>query len=250
VAAAGPITERRVCLLTGASGTLGSEFCRLFGSKYAIAAVYATRLPKFASQRLNHVDPLRGPVPRKSPNSVYAIRANLFDDGDVGRVVELTLARFGKIDLLVNAAVFSRWASALDTNDLIDSAMQQLEMNVLVPLKLAVTLARQFWRHREGENAAANRNVINVSSSAGVYIYPNAKQIMYSASKAALNYLSCHLADEFAAIGVRVNAVAPNAFPGIVPTRRVAECIHEIDGGDMNGQILVVDKGGETSYSP
>jgi NAD(P)-dependent dehydrogenase (short-subunit alcohol dehydrogenase family) len=243
------LSDRRVCLLTGASGTLGSEVCRTFRSKYDIAAVYATRLPKFASQYVKPVNPLRASA-CSDAHSIFAIKADLLDDRDIDRVVEVTLARFGKVDVLVNSAVFSRWASALDTNALIESAMRQLEMNVLVPLKLAVALARQFWRYREVENRSENRNVINVSSSAGVYVYRNPKQIMYSASKAALNYLSCHLAAEFGAIGVRVNALAPNAFPSIVPTRRVAQCVREIDESSMNGEILVVDAAGKVSYSP
>ncbi len=54
---------------------------------------------------------------------------------------------------------------------------------------------------------------MNISSTAGIYIYPGHGQSIYSASKAALNYLSMHMGDEFSSIGVRVNALAPTSFP-------------------------------------
>jgi NAD(P)-dependent dehydrogenase (short-subunit alcohol dehydrogenase family) len=249
MAAASP-NGKRVCLLTGASGTLGTEFCRSLRKSYDIAAVCSTRLPSAPSQYSFPMDPLNPTRVSGVTDPVFAVRADLFDDRDIQRVVELTLARFGRIDLLINAAVYSRWASAVSTNELVDSAPLQFQMNVLVPLKMAVAVAREFWRDRGAENSAANRNIVNVSSTSGVYVYPNADQIVYSASKAALNYLTCHLASEFRTFGVRVNAVAPNAFPAIVPTRRVAQGIQRLDRGALTGQILIMDADGDLLYSP
>jgi NAD(P)-dependent dehydrogenase (short-subunit alcohol dehydrogenase family) len=243
------LSERRVCLFTGASGTLGTAFCQLFRHRFCIAAVYSKRVPSVPSQLQQWINPV-DPTECLDLNRVFAIQSDLFDDREIGRVVELTLARFGCIDLLVNGAVHSRWASAVETNELIDSASKQFEMNVIVPLKLSVEVARQFWRDRERENQCANRNIVNVSSTAGVYVYPNSQQSVYSASKAALNYLTCHLADEFRAFGVRVNAIAPNVFPGIVKTRQVASSIHRLDQDAVSGQILIIDSAGEALYCP
>lgn len=248
--AATNLSNKRVCLLTGASGTLGTEFCRFFRKHYAIAAVHGTRMPSTPSQYSYTVDPLNPGAASEDPNAVFALQADLADDREIRRVVEVTLARFGRIDLLVNAAGRTRWASAVSTNELINSAPRQFEVNVLAPLKLAVTVARQFWRDRGSENSAANRNIVNVSSSSGVYVYPNPNQVVYSASKAALNYLSCHLATEFQSFGVRVNALAPNTFPGIIPTLRVARGIHRLDRECVTGQILIIDEGGDALYSP
>ncbi|UVK51416.1 SDR family oxidoreductase [Mesorhizobium sp. AR02] len=240
----------RVCLLTGASGRLGAMFCEIFRKEYKIAAVYHENIPLFPSQHTEIVDPCRQMSGAADPDSLFVIKADLFDTTQIDRVVELTLARFGRIDLLINGAVFSHWASAVDDRALVDCAMQQFEMNVVVPLRLSVKIAHEFWRDRHQENRDINRNVINVSSSSGVYIYPNPKQSVYSASKAALNYMSCHLANEFRAFGVRVNTVAPNAFPGIVTTENVARLLHRIDSETITGQIVVVDADGEMMYSP
>jgi NAD(P)-dependent dehydrogenase (short-subunit alcohol dehydrogenase family) len=250
MAVAGNIEGKRVCLLTGASGTLGTEFCRLYRNRYQIAAVYANHFPTVPSQCGSWIDPLNPRSSTPDQDSVFTIKADLFKEGQITRVIELTLARFGRIDLLVNAAVHSRWASAIETNELVDSALRQFEMNVVVPLKLSVAIAHEFWRDRGPENSAYNRNIVNVSSSAGVYVYRNPKQSIYSGSKAALNFLSCHLAEEFKSFGIRVNAIAPNAFPGVITTQCVAESIQRLDTDTVTGQILIVDSGGELLYRP
>ena len=63
----------------------------------------------------------------------------------------------------------------------------------------------------------------------------------YAASKAALNQLTGHLAYEFAAVGVRVNATAANSFPSSILVERAARAIASLDEGILNGMIVVVD---------
>jgi NAD(P)-dependent dehydrogenase (short-subunit alcohol dehydrogenase family) len=90
-----------------------------------------------------------------------------------------------------------------------------------------------------------NRNVVNVSSMSGLYVVPDCDQSIYSASKAALNYLTLHMANEFRPLGVRVNASAPTSFPQAVSTQSVAESIVRLDRGNMSGKISVLDQDGE-----
>jgi NAD(P)-dependent dehydrogenase (short-subunit alcohol dehydrogenase family) len=47
--------------------------------------------------------------------------------------------------------------------------------------------------------------------------------MMFSASKAALNMFTSHMAEEFSAIGVRVNSVASDSFPGGITTQSVCD---------------------------
>jgi len=234
---------KRVCLLTGAGGTLGNAFCRLYADKYEISAVYRRRLPEVPTQHQRFVDPI-DPVAHLPENDhpVYAVQADLAGDDDLARVVEAVLARFGRVDVLVNAAVHYGLAPILDGGRLLESLDSQLRINVMAPLKLAAMVARDFWRGREEENIEMNRNVINVSSTSGLKVYPGSGQSVYGASKAALNHLTRHMAVEFDAIGVRVNAAAPDGFPRVVATEQVAEAIVRLDEGDMTGKIVVVDK--------
>lgn len=63
---------------------------------------------------------------------------------------------------------------------------------------------------------------------------------MYSASKAALDHLTRGIAAEFAEFGVRANAIAPNSFPALVPTERVAQAIAELDASSLSGGVFGV----------
>jgi NAD(P)-dependent dehydrogenase (short-subunit alcohol dehydrogenase family) len=238
--------RKRICLLTGASGRLGTAFCRLHSDKYDIAAVYRTRLPIVPSQKQWFVDPLEDDL-RVPDNhgAVYAVQADLTCDCEIERVVDTVLAHFDRIDLVVNAAVHSVWGPIVDGDRLLRTATSQFVTNVVTPLKVASMVAKKFWRDRDRENVRLNRNVVNVSSVAGLRIYSGLGQSIYGASKAALNHLTRHMAQEFFPIGVRVNATAPNSFPDIVPIRHAVRTIVRLDRGTMTGKILIVDENGQ-----
>jgi NAD(P)-dependent dehydrogenase (short-subunit alcohol dehydrogenase family) len=238
--------NRKVCLFTGAGGALGEMFCRMFGAHYDIVAVLGRRVPQIVTQHQWWVDPLMPNAPLvENRSGVYAIQADLTDEADLRRVVEVTLARFERIDVLVNAAAVGFWAPMLDGGQLLETAQQQFETHVILPLRLSTLIADYFWRDREAENRQYNRAVVNISSTAGIYIYPGFGQSIYSASKAALNYLSMHMGDEFNNIGVRVNALAPTSFPSLIPTEIAAEGIRRLAESDANGRILILDVNGE-----
>lgn len=213
-------SDRRVCLLTGASGTLGSELCNRLADRYDFAAVCHSHAVS---------------------SDAFAVEADLTEEGACERIVEMALSQFGRIDLIVNAAVASTWGPMLESAPLLNSAPRQFLMNAVVPLQVACAAAHLSWQDRIGENRAVNRNVINVSSISGQNLFSGEGQSVYAASKAALDHLTGHMALEFAAIGVRVNAVAPNSFPTHVPISRVVRAIEELDDGDTTGTIVVVD---------
>jgi NAD(P)-dependent dehydrogenase (short-subunit alcohol dehydrogenase family) len=219
-----PEEPQRVCVLTGAGGKLGAAFCNLYRERYRILAVHRRRAP-----------PAEG---------VVALQADLAAPGAIEGVVSEALARFGRIDLLVNNAVQYTLAPVL-SDKLLSSLEAQFAVNVFAPLRLAAEVARRFWTGRAEENQRANRNLVNVSSLSGVNVYGNVGQSAYSATKSALNMLTRHLAVELASLSVRVNAVAPNGFPRIVSTEAVAASIVQLDQGAMTGKLLLVDRDGE-----
>ena len=233
---------KRVCLLTGASGTLGTDFCTRYADRYSIVAVYREHPPVVASQTAQLFDPLD--LSRALPENqhpVFTVQGDVTNEADCERVVEATLARFGRIDLLVHAAVHSVWGPMLGSDALRRSASRQFATNVTAPLNLSLVVARRYWTGRHVENQMMNRNVVNVSSVAGLRLYTRSGQSMYAASKAAMNHLTGHMAAEFIPLGVRVNATAANSFPSLVPTARATDAIVRLDQGGDNGVIVVVD---------
>jgi NAD(P)-dependent dehydrogenase (short-subunit alcohol dehydrogenase family) len=239
-------SNRKVCLFTGAGGALGEMFCRMFGAHYDIVAVLGRRVPQIVTQHQWWVDPLMPDAQlAENRSGVFAMHADLNQETERRRVIEVTLARCGRIDILVNAAAACHWAPMLNGRELLDNAHLQFETNVLLPLRLSSLVAEYCWNDRVTENHNYNRAVVNISSTSGIYVYPGVGQSIYSASKAALNYLSMHMGDEFSHLGVRVNALAPTSFPGLIPTETVAEAIRRLAESDANGRILVLDQNGE-----
>lgn len=240
---------RRVCLLTGASGRLGSAFLRLYGHRYEIFAVSGTRAvtgPACVSWQFDPLKPdLRTPA---SPRGFASMQADLTDATQVSLVVERALSRFGRIDLVVNAAAVVQlgWLTGLESN-VIAGVTRMFEVNTVAPLRLALEVARQFWRARAADNTALNRNIVNVSSTSASYVFDGQGQGGYSVSKAALNMLTCHMAEEFASLGVRVNAIAPDSFPERIATESVCDAVVRFDQGTMNGAISLQEMAGETA---
>jgi NAD(P)-dependent dehydrogenase (short-subunit alcohol dehydrogenase family) len=237
---------RRTCLVTGASGTLGAALCRRLAPAYDVAAVYHDHVPPLASQEASFFDPFDpdAPVP-ENDHPVFAIQADLGTAEGCEWAVGAALDQLRCIDLVVNAAAFPVWGRAVDDPRLLDTAAQQLAVNTLAPLRVAVEVVRQDWaQHDVVENRAANRCVVNLSSTAGVRMYPGRGQSVYAASKAGLNHVTCHLADELAPLGVRVVAVAPDSFPRPVALEDVVDVVVGLDGSTATGRVLVIDESG------
>lgn len=228
-------------MLTGAGGTLGNTFCRQYARDYDIVAVCRHRVPAAASQFDSYVDPL-DPGADVDAGRVYVVQTDLEKEGEIEHLVDLVLARYGRVDLLVNNAAVSAFhpPSMVDGDAAIDDIARYYALNVGVPMRLAVRLAQRFWTSRAAENRAENRNVVNVSSLSGSKVY-GGSQAVYASSKAALNHLTRHMAAEFDSFGVRVNGLAPNAFPGVVSTESVAAALVRLDQESVTGKILAVD---------
>jgi NAD(P)-dependent dehydrogenase (short-subunit alcohol dehydrogenase family) len=237
------LEPKRVCVLTGASGTLGTAFIQRHSADYQIVAVHNNREIKHATQDKSFLDPLdqdKGFPENESP--VFAIQTDLTNARAISALCKTVLDQFGKVDLLINGAAFRHWPKDVLTADSTTELNAALAVNVVAPLRLSIEFARQFWSSRNAEeNVSANRNIINISSTAGIYVYPDLGQIIYGMTKAALNMISYHLASEFWGMGVRVNTVAPTSFPSHVTTESVLDAMAQFDANEDTGQLVILD---------
>lgn len=245
--------ERKVLLLTGGSGQIGTAFCERYADIYDIVAVRHRHPLKVPTQYQQIVDPfaagVTGAQERKrtgsiGSGSVFEVTADLREASDVARVVEVALARYGQIDVVVNTVgAFDKGAHLL--GNALGSATALFTLNALVPLSVAVQVALDFWRHHDRENADRNRVVVNVSATAGVDAADPTTGRTFGATKAALNMLSLHLAAELEPFHVRVTTVAPAPVPDVVTLERVTSAIASMIDGDQTGQILLLWDDGE-----
>ncbi|MDE2301248.1 MAG: SDR family oxidoreductase [Sphingomonadales bacterium] len=123
------------------------------------------------------------------------------DSAAVDAAAAAMLAREGRIDILVNNAGIARSETAAE------QVADEHWLNVLdVNLNGSFWCARAFGRHML---AAGRGSIVNIGSMSGIIVNRPQPQSYYNASKAAVHQLTKSLAVEWAARGVRVNAVAP-----------------------------------------
>ena len=183
--------DGKVAIVTGGSRGIGKSIAQVFaeaGARVMITSRDAESCAEAAEELGANVDYEAGHVGR---------------DEDVDRVIEATLSRLGRIDVLVNNAATNPYAGP--TID-VDRARwdKTFEINLTAPM---------FWTQRVWQRSMRQHggSIVNVSSVGGLGTNPILG--VYDVSKAALIHLTRQLAAELAP-GVRVNALAP----GLVKT--------------------------------
>jgi len=178
-------TDGAVSVVTGASSGIGEATARLLasqGSKVILAARRADRLRALAAQ-------LPGAL---------AVPTDVTDLAQVRRLVELTLDRYGRVDVLVNNAGQGLHVpiADLDPGDL----RAVFDLNVVAPL----TLLQAVLPPMRAQGGGA---VVNVSSATSLQVIPGLGG--YAATKAALNLLSATARLELADAGIALSVVYP-----------------------------------------
>jgi len=132
---------------------------------------------------------------------VTAHRGDVADTRSIGRLVDEIAQAAGHVDILINAAgaTFPAAAGAVD-ND----ALDRFERTLAIDLTAAYALALAALPHLRAAGGGAVLNVTSINSSLGFPGNPG-----YVAAKAGLAGLTRALAVDFAADGIRVNALAP-----------------------------------------
>ena len=184
------MTERKVALITGASRGIGKACAiELAKAGYDIAVNYAGNV-EAANKTIEELKALGV--------DAQAFKFDVSNQEEAAKGVEEVLAKFARIDVLVNNAGITRdglfmrmsaenWDAVINTN--LSSAFYVSQPVVKIMMK-----------QRSG-------SIVNMSSVVGVS--GNAGQANYSAAKAGLIGLTKTLAKELGSRGIRVNAVAP-----------------------------------------
>jgi NAD(P)-dependent dehydrogenase (short-subunit alcohol dehydrogenase family) len=131
------------------------------------------------------------------------------------------LAKFGRVDVLVNGAGVNSSTPFLDISE------EEFEKIITVNLKGLMLACQIFGRHMVQRGSGS---IINIGSASG--LTPLSRVFTYSASKAAVHNLSKNLAREWAPAGVRVNILVPGFFPAeqnrqILSPDRVAQIMNK-----------------------
>ncbi len=186
------MSERKTLILTGASRGIGHATVKRFSDAgWRIFTCSRDDVPEDC---------------RRDPNWAHHVPADLADSASRQAFIAAVTERLGgdPVHALVNNAGMSPKTPYKERLGVlhgeIDGWREVFELNFYA----AIELARGF----AGALAKGKGTVVNVTSIAGHAVHPFAGSA-YSTSKAALSALTREMAVEFAALGVRVNAVAP-----------------------------------------
>ncbi|CCY23673.1 3-oxoacyl-(Acyl-carrier protein) reductase [Brachyspira sp. CAG:484] len=237
--------SEKLALVTGASRGIGKACAvELAKAGYDIAVNYAGNV-EAANKTVEELKALGV--------NAEAFKFDVSSQEAAAKGVEEVLAKFGRIDVLVNNAGITRdglfmrmsaenWDAVINTN--LSSAFYVSQPVVKVMMK-----------QRSGA-------IVNMSSVVGVS--GNAGQANYSAAKAGLIGLTKTLAKELGSRGIRVNAIAPgfintdmtkdldtSKFTDFIPLKRLGEPediakavkFLAVDAEYVTGQVLEVDGG-------
>lgn len=196
---------KKTALITGASSEVGSSISKVLASNNINIIIHYNTNYENASK-------LQKEIEEKYDVDVLLVKADLSKEEEINRLVEESLNKFNKIDILINNA-------ALDKPNLFNEKTSSefkeiLDINLIAPFLLSKKIGNEMIKNNYGK-------IINIASTNGIdTYYPMC--LDYDASKAALISLTHNLALEFKPV-VNVNAIAP----GWVETKKDMEDLSE-----------------------
>lgn len=135
------------------------------------------------------------------PDTALAVELDVTDQNSIQNAVEKAIAKFGKIDVLVNNAGYAYRSSIEEAKD--EGVMKMYNTNLFGPIHLIQKVLPYMREKKQGA-------IINISSIGAVRT--GAASGFYASSKAALELMSNGLAAEVQPLGIKVMVVEPGSF--------------------------------------
>lgn len=205
--------EGKIALVTGGRGLYGSAIseglCEA-GATTIIASRNGVKCKAYAEEL------------RNKGYAAYGMSLDLSDDASIGQLVEDIVARFGRIDILINNAV--------DRSNLVslqDATREKLQSSVSVNLNGQIILSQKCIEVMTRQHSGS---IVNISSMRGIDcphfpFYPESfgdQSVNYTTEKWAMVGLTKYMAGRYGKEGIRVNCICPGGYNGENPTGNVA----------------------------
>jgi 3-oxoacyl-[acyl-carrier protein] reductase len=240
-----------VALITGGNGGLGQRIGHALAREGAhIAVMYA--------QSKDQAEGVARDLATSYQVNAAAFACDITNSAAIAALVEAVVARFGRLDILVNDAAFNKSIPFPDLDNLTEDVWDKIiAVNLTGPMRLTKAVAPIMKAQGQGR-------IVNIASVAG--ITPTGSSIAYAVSKAGLIHLTRCMAVSLAPETL-VNCVAPGLLEGTRATANLrAEQIERSAAGallkkaadkddcadmvvtmckteTMTGQTIVIDAG-------
>jgi NAD(P)-dependent dehydrogenase (short-subunit alcohol dehydrogenase family) len=201
------LCDGRVCIITGAGRGIGREHALMLaahGAKIVVNDLGGSRDGTGAS-----TGPAEEVVQEieQAGGEAIANGDDISDFAGAKRLIDSAVARFGKLDVLVNNAGILRDRMLVN--------MAEAEWDAVIKVHLKGTFApahhaAAHWRELVKQGQKVDARIINTTSVSG--IYGNAGQTNYGAAKAGIATFTIIASRELRRYGITVNAIAPGAL--------------------------------------
>jgi NAD(P)-dependent dehydrogenase (short-subunit alcohol dehydrogenase family) len=216
------LTGRVALVSGGASGGFGTQIVAALSEAGARVALTSRTLQR--AEELVAMQPERELLP---------LSMELADESSIVAAVAATVARFGRLDILVNSAT----TIALDPLE--EIALDQFNRILATNVggTMALSRAAAPWLRQGGHGAIINLSSIYGQLSPDQRIYGNSglnSPLVYGVSKAAIEQMTRYLATSWAP-AIRVNAIAPGGLYNHQPQPFVDAYVARTPLGRMAG---------------
>ena len=187
-----------VALVTGGNGGLGQRICHALAREgVQVAVVYA--------QSREQAEGVARELASRYQINASAFGCDLTDGAAVEALPKQVIARFGRLDILVNDAAYNKAIPFSDLDSLtVEVWEHMMAINLTGPLRLIKAVAPVMKEQKSGR-------IVNIASVAG--LGPSGSSIAYAVSKAGLIHLTRCMAVALAPETL-VNCVAPGLLEG------------------------------------
>ena len=209
----------RVAVVTGGNGGLGQRICHALAREGAhLAVVYA--------HSREQAEGVARVLADRHQIQAAALACDLEDPAAAEALVAAVMARFGRLDILVNDAAYNIAIPFPELESLTDAVWEKvMAVNLTGPMRLTRAVAPVMKAQGAGR-------VVNIASVAG--LGPTGSSIAYAVSKAGLIHLTRCMAVAMAPQSL-VNCVAPGLLEG---TRATANLRPEQVERSASGALL------------
>jgi len=200
--------DQKTILITGTSSGIGKATAKRFA---------ALGWNVVATQRTPEKDTDLRELPH-----VLVTRLDVQDRASIDAAIEAGIARFGRIDAVVNNAGYGQYGLFEGLSQ--SRIDQQFQVNVFGVMDVMRAILPHFRKHQSG-------TIVNISSGAGVFGLPMVS--LYCASKFALEGFSEAVSYELASQGITVKLVIPHG--GVSATQFHSRSAQEFSKAEILG---------------